>query len=356
MSFFQPLRRINRLYPDQSTFLRDNNFVRNSSPSGFRNVFDAPSTRQIAAGRLEPGYNLGNNRFVSAADVNSILRNNDVPGIRNIFTNANTNQIAALQQMRRFDNIPDASLHSNKLRRDAVKNNFPNTNTNTPEGITTVLQQNPRLSNYMNGLKQIGKPVLLGVGIYFVFTAATLVEDIVNALNRVGGSYHVTGENGGEEYSICMLRQRTCRLHNPNDTAITFCARDPLLTNADQQEELRTICQGYNFEREKSVCRASDPSADPTTPQFVDIHDLPASQKILCIEPYNLGDLIGDLGLGNLLGEEGILNRSSGKSSNSSEKLLPIILLIGAVILIGFIIFFIIKRLMTSSENGNRNR
>lgn len=344
MSFFTNLRRVNKLYPNTNQFPLDNVFLVQQAPSGFTNVFSSPVVRNLGNNRFEPGYNVGNNQFVRVTDVNSVLRNNDVGGIRNIFQAANTQQINSLGALRRVDNIPDPKYHNIKVRQNAVKSNYPSTATRTPDGIETVLIQNPRLHSHMTTLKAIGAPVLLGVGIYLIFTTATLVQDIIAALNRVGGSYYVIGRNGGDDSSPCLLVDRTCRLgENILENDILVCPFDPL---TQDQEELRSICNNYNYEAEQSVCRASDPTADPDSPQYVDISDLPPGQTLMCIEPYDMADLIGDLGLDFLLGDEGLLNQSSGSLYSVSEKLLPLILIIGGIILLVVAAYFVFKRML----------
>ncbi|AWW14367.1 pif-5 [Hyposidra talaca nucleopolyhedrovirus] len=355
MNFFTSLRRVNKIYPNPNQFTNlDNVNIINTAPAGFTNVFNQPNTLNIGNNRYIPGYNIGNNDFVSTAQVNRIMRNNDVVGMRQIFTNANNAQINSLGNLRRVDNIPDANLHSNALRRDAVKRNYPETNTRTPEGIQNVLNQNPNLNTHLTNLKTAGVAVLLGTGAYLIFSAATLVQDIIAALNRVGGSYYIRGRNGGDEYEACLLLDRTCRMEAPNDRDVNFCSFDPLLI--DDQEALRNICVGFNYEAEQTVCRASDPNAPVDSPQYVDISDLPTGQTITCVEPYDMGDLIGDLGLDGLLGDNGLLNKSSNNSSKLSEKLLPFILIIGGLLIVLLVGFFIIRRLWNNSNVTIRNQ
>nr|ANS70905.1 oclussion derived viral envelope 56 protein [Lymantria dispar multiple nucleopolyhedrovirus] len=350
MSFFSSLRRVKKVYPNAQQFtVVDNLSVLNSTPNGFQNVFTAPSVRQIGNNRFVPGYNLTNNRFVSTSDINRVMRNNDTGGIRNIFTNANNNQIDSLGQLRRVDNIPDAGLHAAFLRRQATKSNFPSTNTRTNAGVESALADNPRLHNRLSALKTAGVSLLIGGGVYLVFSAATLVQDIVAALNRVGGSYYVVGNNGGETSSVCLLMERTCQL--PADlNDVNVCQFDPLLP--DDPTALRNICNGFDYEREESVCRASDPYADPDSLQYVDISDLPAGHTLMCLEPYNLGDLIGDLGLDHLLGEEGLVVKSSNSGKQLSDKLWPLLLAIVGIGLVLLVLFFVFKRLWSSSSSS----
>ncbi|AHH82595.1 PIF-5 [Buzura suppressaria nucleopolyhedrovirus] len=349
MNFFTSLRRVNKTYPNPNQFVNVDNFnVLTTTPNGFNNVFSQPTTIMIGNNRYIPGYNLGNNNFVSTAQVNRVMRNNDVTGIRQIFTTANNTQINSLGNLRRIDNIPDANLHSNALRRNAVKRNYPETNTRTPEGVQNVLNQNPTLNTHLTNLKTAGVAVLLGTGAYLIFSAATLVQDIIAALNRVGGSYYIRGRNGGDDYEACLLLDRTCRMEPLNDQNVNICSFDPLLL--DNQEALRNICVGFDYEAEKTVCRASDPNAPVDSPQYVDISDLSTGQTITCIEPYDMGDLIGDLGLDGLLGDNGLITKSSNKTSTLSEKLLPLILILGGIILLLLVGFFVIRRMWNNSS------
>jgi Baculoviral E56 protein, specific to ODV envelope len=340
-SLFRSLRNVNKTYTNPSLFLTDNIGVINHAPGGFSNVLSANATQALGNGRYMPGYNVGVNNFVSTPDMNRILRNNDSTGINAVFGNApSANDINGMNMMRRADNIPDANLHSVQVRKDAVAQSHPNTNTTTPEGVEQVLNQNPRLSSYLDNLKTAGYAGLLGVGVYLTFSAATLVQDVIAAINRTGGSYYVRGFEGGDQ-SMCLLRHRTCRFdHNAGDVEI--CSFDPLIQN---QAELAEICVGFNYEREESVCRRSDPNAPVDSPQYLDISPLSVDQTITCIEPYNMGDLIGDLGLDGLLGDQGLFTKSSNKSTSLSESLLPVLLMIGALILIALIGYFVFKKL-----------
>ncbi|AAZ38172.1 ODV-E56 [Agrotis segetum nucleopolyhedrovirus A] len=341
-NFFRPLRNVNKTYLNPSTFVADNNTIFSISPNGFRGVFNNPTTVNIGNNRFRPGYNLGNNNFVSAAEMNSVMRTNDTVGLRRIFGNTPTqNDYTGLNRYRRSANVPDANMHSKQLRRDAVKNNNPSTRTKTPEGVENSLSANPRLDAYLNNLKTAGYVGLLGVGVYLTFSAATLVQDIIAAINRTGGSYHTRGISGGDEVSVCLLRFRTCRLPEI-DSNVTVCVNDPLLPNGP---ELENICNNFDYETEQSVCRRSDPNANEDTPQYLDISNLGEDQMISCIEPYDFGDLVADLGLDNLLGEDGIINKSSNKSKSISDSLMPAILMIGFFIFVVLIGYFIFKRL-----------
>jgi hypothetical protein len=350
MSFFSNLRRVNRVYPNASQFPIDNVSVLTNTPAGFNNVLSAPSVRQIGPNRYIPGYNLPNNQFVSTADINRITRNNDVPNIRITFQGISDPQVNSLNRLRRADNVPDSNFHSKQTRKNAVKENHPETNTRTPEGVDQALQQNPRFNSYMQALKTSGVLILLGTGTYLAFSAASLVQDIINAINNTGGSYWIRGRDGGEEADVCLLINRTCQLDpNMHETDVAICAFDPLIQD---ESELREICRGFNYEREGTVCRASDPNADPDYLQYVDISDLPVGQTLMCIEPYNLGDLIGDLGLDWLLGEDGLFGKSSNSSSSISEKLMPIILLIGGILFLGLIFYVIYKYFISGTTSA----
>ncbi|ACV50440.1 ODV-E56 [Spodoptera frugiperda multiple nucleopolyhedrovirus] len=341
---FRPLRNVNKTYSNITSFVADNNSVVNASPSGFRNVLNKPTSVPAGNNQIVPGYNLPNNNFISTSELNSIMRNNDTNGMRRVFGNTPTNNdYNSLTQIRRADNIPDANMHSKQLKRDAVKNNNPSTRTNTPEGIQNSLNQNPSLNDYLQGMKTAGKVALLGVGVYLTFEGISLIQDIREALARTGGSYHTTGIDGGNEVSVCLLRYRTCRLPDVIDNEkVTICRNDPLIADINQ---LQNICANFNYEEEGSVCRASDPNANPDSPQYLDISNLGVDQMINCIEPYDFGDLIADLGLDGLLGENGLFTKSSNSSKSISDSLLPAILMIGIIIFIVFIGYFIFKRL-----------
>ncbi|QEI03417.1 ODV-E56 [Spodoptera cosmioides nucleopolyhedrovirus] len=345
---YRALRNVNRTYPSNNPglFATQNASVINNSPPGFRNVLENPRTIDIGNNQLRPGYNLPNNQMISTAEMNSIMRNNDSAGMRRVFgNNISNNDYNGLTQLRRADNVPDANMHSRQLRRDAVKNNNPSTRTRTEAGIENSLNQNPNLNNHLQGLKNAGAAVLLGAGAYLVFQYASLIQDIREALRRTGGSYHTTGISGGDELHTCLLMHRTCLKPDLVDSNVIVCQNDPLIADSS---ELNRICQGFDYEEEGTVCRASNPNAYEFSPQYVDISDLSVDQMIHCIEPYDFGDLIADLGLDGLLGENGLFTKSSNKSKSVSDSLLPAILMIGAIILIVVIGYFIFRSL------GNR--
>lgn len=342
---FRPLRSVNRTFPTNNTaaFITQNNSVVSNSPAGFRNILDNPRTVDIGNNVSRPGYALPNNQIISTAEMNSIMRNNDTTGMRRIFgNNISNDDYSALNRLRQTDNVPDASMHSRQLRRDAVKNNNPSTRTRTEEGIENSLRQNPSLNDYMLGLKNAGAGLLLGAGAYLVFQYASLARDIREALRRTGGSYHTTGLNGGDEVRTCLLLHRTCVKPDLMDTEVQVCRNDPLIADDNL---LQSICDDFDYEKEGTVCRASNPNAYEFSPQYVDISELAPDQMIHCIEPYNFGDLIADLGLDGLLGENGLFTKSSNKSKSVSDSLLPAILMIGAIILIVVVGYFIFKSL-----------
>ncbi|QED40535.1 ODV-E56 [Chrysodeixis includens nucleopolyhedrovirus] len=340
-SFFNPLRKVNKVYTNPTNFNIDNLAVINTAPGGFKNVLSSTNTQALGNNRFVPGYNIGNNNFISTADMNRIMRNNDVTGIRNVFGNVSQNNLNGLTLLRRADNIPDAAIHSSNLKRNAVKQNYPNTNTTSAAGVDNVLQQNPNLNSYLQNLKTAGVVALIGTGVYLTFSAANLIQDVIEALNRTGGSYYYRGSEGGDVIDACLLIHRTCRRPETLN-GVELCTIDPLISDASV---LNNICQGYNYESEKTVCRASDPNANPNTPQYVDISDLAPGQTLNCVEPYNMGDLIGDLGLDGLLGENGLVAKSSNKSTSLSDSLLPFILIIGAIFLFVIIGYFVFKQL-----------
>lgn len=340
-TFFRRLRRTNKIYPTPNQFVNIDALTLNP-PTGFGNAFSAPSTVNLGNNRYRPGY-VVNNQFVPASDVSRVMRNNDLGGLRTLFPNANNNQLNNLGSLRRADNIPDSSLHSLNARKRSVKQSHPETAVRDPAGVTNALQQNPRLYNYF---RNVGTLVLIGTGIYLTVNFATLISDIVAALNRTGGSFFYTGVNGGTPLTnveSCMLRYRSCGINVAEiPETISICSADFLNPTATVQE-LQAICSGHSTETEGSVCRESDPNADPDSRQYVDVDHLDVGQMVACVEPYDLGDLIGDLGLDHLLGEEGILTKSSESGKSASQSLLPILLALGGLLLLIFIGYIILK-------------
>jgi hypothetical protein len=347
MSFFRNLRITNKRYPNLNAFNNDyTNLIRPTVPSGFN--MGTPSGIALPGGQVQPGFNINNN-FVSNAQINRVMRNNDVSGIRNVFPGASNNNIRGLDVLRRTDNVPDPSINRLTNSKDRVKNSFPETSTRTPQGVDNALQQNPRLMNYLRGA---GGLVLIGVGVYLVVNVADLVGSIVEALNRTGGSYLFVGNNGADtldRIETCILRYRSCGMmlnqideHACKDE-FTNVYLDPILTEA----EGRAFCNGYSLEREQSVCRGSDANADPTSLQYFDIADLDTNMTIQCLEPYDFGDLIADLGLDGLLGENGLLTNVSGSLTSFSDNFMTILFVLGGIVLLLFIGFVIFKMTMS---------
>ncbi|AAQ21614.1 odv-e56 [Cryptophlebia leucotreta granulovirus] len=348
MSFFRGLRRTNKVYNEPSSFINDHTLlIRNQTPSGFN--LNNPTSIRLPDGTYAPGYNI-NGQFISNSNVNTTLRNNDVISMRNLFPDASNNQMNGLTNLRRADNIPDATLHSLNTRKTSIKDSHPETRVKNREGVENALSQNPRLADYLRGA---GYTTLFGVSVYLVINVADLVGSIVEALNRTGGSWYYRGNNGGDNLNniqACILRYRSCGMsfadisnfvceldpHDPNNV-------DPLM-NFNQA---RDFCNGYNFENEGSVCRGSDTNADPLSLQYLDISELEPNQTIQCVEPYDFGDLIGDLGLEWLLGDNGLITTSSNSLTSISDNFLTIVLVIGAVIFlifIGYIIFKLVNK------------
>ncbi|AAM60760.1 ODV-E56 [Choristoneura occidentalis granulovirus] len=347
-SFFTGLRRTNKVYPNTNSFLSDHAlFIRNQTPVGFN--LNNPTTMGIAGGNVTPGYNI-NGTFVSNANVNSVLRNNDVVGMRQIFPEASNNQMNGLTNLRRADNIPDSTIHSLKTRKNNVKQSHPETVVRDRAGVENALAQNPRLGDYLRGA---GYVTLFGVGVYLVINVADLVGSIVDAINRTGGSWYFRGNNGADNFNniqSCILRYRTCGVPF-TDIQDSVCVLDPHdATNVDPLmtlEEASDFCNNYNHATEQSVCRGSDPNANPTSLQYLDISLLASNQTIECIEPYDFGDLIGDLGLDWLLGDNGIVTASSNSLLSVSDNFLTIILVIGGILVLLFIGFIIYKVTIT---------
>nr|AGS18779.1 ODV-E56 [Pieris rapae granulovirus] len=347
-SLFSGLRRTNKVYPNVNSFAIDHStFIRNKSPPGFN--LNNPSTLTGPNGQVIPGYTI-NNRFVSNADVNSVLRNNDVLGMRDIFPNVTNNQMNGLTNLRRADNIPDSSLNSLQTKKNNVKKSFPETTVRDRDGVEYVLKKNPRLSTY---LKSAGYVTLVGAGVYLIINVADLVGSIVDAINRTGGSWYYRGHNGADNFdniTACVLRYRSCGMKF-EDIEESLCVLDPHdPNNVDPLmsiEEARVFCNGYSYVREKSVCRGSDTKADPTSLQYLDISNLATNQTIQCVEPYDFGDLIGDLGLDWLLGDDSVFAASSNSIGSFSNNFFTILLLIGGVILLVFIGFIVYKVVTT---------
>ncbi|AAB39099.1 ORF18 ODV-E56 [Cydia pomonella granulovirus] len=353
MSFFRGLRRTNKVYNDPSGFITDHaQLIRNQTPAGFN--LNNPTTMGLANGTYVPGYNI-NGAFISNTNVNTVLRNNDVVGMRQLFPDASNNQMNGLTNLRRADNIPDATLHGLQTRKNGVKTSHPETAVRDRVGVENALAQNPRLADYLRGA---GYVTLFGVSVYLVINVADLVSSIVEALNRTGGSWYYRGNNGGDNFSnidACVLRYRSCGMsladidefvceldpHDPNNV-------DPLLSF----DEARNFCNGYSLAAEGSVCRGSDTNADPSTLQYLDISELEPNQTVQCVEPYDFGDLIGDLGLDWLLGENGFVTASSNSLTSVSNNFTTILLVIGGILLLTFIGFVIFKVVNRSSNNN----
>nr|QBH66501.1 occlusion derived virus envelope protein 56 [Phthorimaea operculella granulovirus] len=351
MSFFSGLRRTNKVYPNPDSFLFDHTqLIRNQAPSGFS--LNNPLTVSAPNGQQIPGYNV-NGSFVSTANINYVLRNNDVVGMRQIFPTANNSQMNGLGGLRRADNIPDSTLHSLELRKREVKNAHPETAVRDRSGVERALAQNPRLADYLRGA---GYVTLVGVGVYLVINVADLVGSIVDALNRTGGSWYYRGNNGAtsfDQIEACILRYRSCGMPF-SDIQNDVCVLDPYdPLNVDpllKFDEAIRLCEGYNYETEKSVCRASDPNADVTSLQYLDISGLSTNQTIQCVEPYDFGDLIGDLGLDWLLGDRGAITTSSNSITSVSDNFLTIVLAIGGLLIFIFFAFIVFKVLMKKRE------
>ncbi|AIS92016.1 ODV-E56 [Erinnyis ello granulovirus] len=347
-SFFSRLRRTNKVYPSTDSFLIDHNLlINNQTPSGFN--LNTPSTLSMSNGNVIPGYNI-NGVFVSNSNVNAVLRNNDVVGMRSLFTGVNNSQINGLTNLRRADNIPDATIHGLQTRKTNIKQAHPELMVRDRTGVENALTQNPRLGDYLRGA---GAITLVGVGVYLIVNVADLVGSIVDALNRTGGSWYFRGNNGADNFANiqgCVLQYRTCGLPL-SDIQDFVCVLDPLdPTNVDPLmsfETARNFCNNYNIEVEKSVCRGSDTTADPESLQYVDISLLDPNQTIQCIEPYDFGDLVADLGLDWLLGDEGIITSSSNSLTSVSDNIVTILLIVGGLVLfvfVGYIVFKIVTR------------
>lgn len=292
-----------------------------------------------------PGYNI-DGTFVPTSNLNSILRNNDVINMRNVFPNLSNSQTTGLNNMRRLNNIPDATIHNVQIRKENVKRTHPDLSVRDREGVERALARNPRLTEH---LKDLGYITLTGVGVYLIINVADLVGSVMDALNRTGGSWYYRGRNAAdavEDIDGCVLRYRSCGVRFA-DIQNSVCILDPLdSTNVDPLlgfQDARSLCNGYNYEVERSVCRGSDTNADPNSPQYLDISTLPTNHTIQCLEPYDLGDLVADLGLDWLLGDEGVFTASSNSFRSVSDNFLIILVVIGGVVLLVFIGFVVLR-------------
>ncbi|UYE99061.1 MAG: odv-e56/pif-5 [Betabaculovirus sp.] len=347
-SFFSRLRRTNKVYPTANNFYIDYEMlIHNQTPSGFS--LNSPATITLPNGNVVPGYNI-NGSFVSNANVNAVLRNNDVISMRNMFTGVTNTQMSGLTNLRRADNIPDSALHTLQTRKTNIKQTHPELSVRDRTGVENALVQNPRLRDYLTGA---GYVTLFGVGVYLIVNVADLVGSIVEALNRTGGSWYFRGNNGADNFTniqSCVLQYRTCGL-SLSDIQPFVCVLDPLdATNVDPLMSFataRTFCNNYNAEIEQSVCRGSDTTADPQSLQYLDISSLDPNQTIQCIEPYDFADLIADLNLDWLLGDNGLIASSSNSFNSLSDNFFTILLVIGGILVlvfIGFIVFKIVYR------------
>lgn len=350
-TFYRGLRRTNRVYNSPQSFLTDHaNLLQNNVPSGF-NLLNNPTTRPGPNNTTIPGY--GNNtNFTSNQTVNRVMRNNDLPAMRQIFPTANADQLTSLGNLRQIDNVPDATIHSLSTKKDAVRLSNPETATRTRAGVQNVLDRNPRLNQH---LKTVGIAGIAGASIYLIVNIADMVGSIVDAMNRTGGSWWYRGNNGATTFNNidgCILRYRSCGM-NIAEISEHLCQdpadpnwKDPILTD----NEALTLCQGYNLAAEETVCRASDPNAEVGSLGYYDPHELATNSLIQCVEPYDMADLIADLGLDNFLGDNGILTNSSGSIRSVSDNFFTILLIVGGVILILFVMYVVIKMLGRSKS------
>ncbi|AQQ80282.1 PIF-5 [Betabaculovirus altermyunipunctae] len=345
-NFYRGLRRTNRVYNSPSGFIADHaSLIRNDIPSGF-NLLQNPTNVPTSNNMYLPGYGDPTN-FTSNSTVNRVMRNNDVPAMKQMFPGATDSQINTLGNLRQIDNVPDATLNSLSTRQDAVRNNNPETATRSREGVQQALDKNPRLTQY---LKTAGVVGITGATIYLVVNVADMVGSIVDAMNRTGGSWWYRGNNGANSFDTiegCILRGRSCGM-NFQQIAEFVCVdphnpgwRDPILTD----QELLTVCEGHNTIAEQTVCRASDPYAPIDSRAYYDVSLLNTNEIIQCVEPYDLADLIGDLGLDGLLGDNGLLTNSSKGLNSLSDNFFTILIVVGGVVLLLFIMYVVIKSL-----------
>lgn len=349
---FSSIRRTNRVYPNSVALATDHaSLVLPNQVPGFN--LSSSAAIPLGNGNYLPGYTINGN-VVSNINVNVSLRSNDVTSIRNIFPDASAAQINNLSLLRRADNIPDPLISALDTRRKAVKRSHPETATKTPEGVDQALQRNPRLTEYLyDAVKITGVATIVGSLAYVVIQYGKVVESLVDAINKVGGAYLYTGNNGADSDDTiqkCILRYRSCGINyadliSSNNEGIGVCTDPADATNVDPVftlQQAQVLCNGYNLDVEQTVCRAADPTADPSSLRYYDPSTLGVNQTIECIEPYDLADLIADLGLDHLLGSEGVLASSSNASSSISNNLWTIVLVVGGVLLlivVGYMMF-----------------
>lgn len=341
---FRRLRPSDRVFSTAANATSNASSLRGTFPA-FDNVFNHPSSTSLGGGRYRPSFNSPGNPSVNR--INRAMRTNNAGDMRSIFnaTDANIDSVGAL---RRSQNVPDARISAVQTRQSALRDSHPSLNTRSRDGVERALNNNPRFRDYLVGA---GVITMTGVGVVLVLRGVDLINEIIEALNRTGGSHFHRGLDGGDRLESCVLRFRTCGIDPSEIPSEEVCQNflDPLI---DDEVELRAICSGYNLEREGTVCRASDAAADVDSPQYVDLSDLAVDQTITCIEPYSLGDLIGDLGLDWLLGEDSALGKSSNKSSSASENLFNIILILGVIIVAGVLIYFIFRATQNRGGGG----
>ncbi|AAQ96415.1 occlusion-derived virus envelope protein 56 [Neodiprion sertifer nucleopolyhedrovirus] len=330
---FSGLRKTAKIYDNTADLLVDNTSLVVGKFSNFDAVFSLPSAKSISKGYvIDYATFIGN---VDTFSINKILRQADDVNIETLF-NATDTDIAGLNVLRKAANVPDNTIYVAEVKRINLKSLYPSLDVKTYDGIASGLNNNPKLYSYLKGL---GVATLAGGAVVLVLLGIDLVQDIIDALNRTGGSYFTYGE--ADNVESCYLRYRSCGVDQSSVDTTTYCQNflDPILE--DDVTALTAICDGYDIDTEISVCRQSDPYADPDSEQWVDVSELAENQTLSCVEPYTFSDLISDLGLDWLLGDDSILGNSFTSGSDSISSLSSYIgyIAIFAIIIIVGIVF-----------------
>ncbi|ABC74890.1 occlusion derived virus envelope protein 56 [Neodiprion abietis nucleopolyhedrovirus] len=332
---FSGLRKTNKIYSTAADVIVDNTAKVVGTFSTFDSVFSLSSAKTI-----NKGFVTNYSTYVGLVDtfsVNKVLRQADEVNIKALF-NATDTDLSGLSVLRTASGIPDNTLYIAELKRLNLKTLNPSLDVKTYNGVSQALTKNPKLSTY---LKSLGYTTLAVGTVVLILTGVDLVQDIIDALNRTGGSFYSVGS--GDEVETCYLKYRSCGVDQTTIDTSLYCANflDPIY--GDDVETLETICDGYDIDTEISVCRQSDPYADPDSEQWVDISDLAENQTLSCVEPYTFSDLISDLGLDWLIGEDSIWSGSTTSGSDSISSLSSYLQYIAIFIVVIIMIIFFIK-------------
>jgi hypothetical protein len=299
--------------------------------------FSTPNVFSLSNGLDDIPTYIINGRNFDVGQVNAALRNNDITKIREIF---NTAPLDLPQQINvlRGPRMPDPYVFNLKTRQVNINYARPELNTRSYAGVQSAMNSHPRLLQYLKGL---GVATLVGVGVMLVLRGIDVISDILEAMSRTGGSY-LFDTDTNNVLQGCILRFRSCGMDIQSIDQGLFCQGfdDPLITDIG---DLTQMCVGYNYDVEQTVCRYSDPYADPESPQWLDISLLHPDQMIACVEPYTFGDLLEDLGLGSLLGPDSKMKNLSGKLSEGFKWILQIVIWVVIIIVVIVVIYMLIR-------------